>query len=616
MPAAELEAFVDGQVMRAMQADHMAGVTVSVVQNGQLVMEKGYGAASLAPARRMDPRATLVRLGSASQIFTWIAALKAVEDGRLNLDAPVNSYLPDDLKIPDEGFGQPILIRHLMSHTAGFEDRALGRRYVVNPDDILPLDAALRQLKPRRVRAPGVLSVPSDYGVALAGRVVAKVDGRPFDQLIETTIIKPLALSHTTFREPYPAGNGLPDPVAASLSNALSQGFMWDARGLTPAPFAYGQSLAPAISASTTADDMARLMIALLGNGHMGAASIYGPRAAALLRMHLQHPAPGVQGWDHGLAVQRLPDGLEMLTDSGADVAFRSNLALVPGMGLGVFVSANTDTGGALADDLPAALVQRFYGAPVDAHPPGDQETSFQGRYLSARRAYHGLEAFADRLTRQSTLTADAATGGVVLEGDGQTRLFAPTGTPGLYQTAAGTQLLTPGEDGKAQAYVLGSGGGAAERVGGIHSEGVLEFWAGATLLTVLATFAGLFIRERIDPRETRSQIVANVTQIFTCLVWCVAFAAFAIFARDGLKPANLMFDWPNSWLVVASWSALVAGLLSFLMVTQLPGAWREERRIHGWSIWRKLRHTGTVGVFLVFTAILAAWGALEPWSS
>jgi CubicO group peptidase (beta-lactamase class C family) len=616
MPAAELEAFVDGQVMRAMQADHLAGVAVSVVQNGQLVMEKGYGSASLRPVRRMDARSTLVRLGSTSQIFTWIVALKAVEDGRLNFDAPVNGYLPNDLKIPDEGFGAPILFRHLMSHTAGFEDRALGRRYVVNPDNILPLDAALRQLKPRRVRAPGVLSVPSDYGVALAGRVVSQIDGRPFDQLIETTVLKPLALSHTTFREPYPARNGLPDPVAPSLSNALSQGFIWDARGLTPAPFAYAQSLAPALSASTTADDMARLMIALLNNGHMGAASIYGPKAAALLRTPLQHPAQGVQGWDHGLAVQRLPDGLEMLTDSGADVAFRSNMALVPSMGLGVFVSANTDTGAALAADLPAAVIQRFYGAPETAHAPGDAETSFQGRYLSAKRAYHGLEAFADRLTRQSTLTADAATGGVVLKADGQSRLFAPTGTPGRFQTTAGTELLTPSEDGKAQAYVLGSGGGAAERVGGIHSEATLAFWGGATVLTVLATFAGLFIRERNDPRETRRQIAANVTQILTCIVWCAAFGALGLVARKGLTPANLMFDWPNTGLVTASWAALVAGLLSLLMATQLPGAWREERRIHGWSIWRKIRHTATVGVFLVFTAILAAWGALEPWSS
>jgi len=260
--------------------------------------------------------------------------------------------------------------------------------------------------------------------------------------------------------------------------------------------------------------------------------------------------------------------------------------------------------------------VQRFYAAPEHVASQGGPETSFEGHYLSARRAYHGLEAFADRLSRQSTLTADAATGGVVLSSNGDQRLYEPTGETGRFQTDRGEELLTPTEDGRAQAYVLGSGGGAAERVGGVHSRAVLEGWAAGTLLTVLATFAGLFIRERIDPRETRRQIAANVTQIVTCLIWCIAFAAFAIFAKRGLSPVSLMFDWPNRWLVIASWAALIAGVLSLVMVTQIPGAWREERRIHGWSIWRKIRHTSTVGVFLVFTAILAAWGALEPWSS
>ena len=99
---------------------------MAVVQNGQLVMEKGYGS-DVAPsgASWINPRASLVRLGSGSQIFTWIAALKAIEEGKLKLNAPVNGYLPEDLQIPDEGFNQPILFRHLMSHTAGFEDRAL-----------------------------------------------------------------------------------------------------------------------------------------------------------------------------------------------------------------------------------------------------------------------------------------------------------------------------------------------------------------------------------------------------------------------------------------------------------------------------------------------------------
>jgi hypothetical protein len=433
---------------------------------------------------------------------------------------------------------------------------------------------------------------------------------------METEILKPLGLSHTSFREPYPAAPSLPDPMSQSLAGAAANGFHWTGAGFEPQSFAYGQSLAPALSASSTADDMARLMIALLNNGRMGETTLYSAKTAALLRTPLQRPAPGLDGWAHGLAMQRLPGGFEALSESGTAPAYQSTVALVPGLNLGVFVVANTDTGGALAQALPGAVVQRFYASQKAATTPNaTEDIDYSGAYLSASRAYHGLEAFADRLTLQSEVTTDGS-GALALRQGGGARLFSPTRTAGQFQSEDGEELFTPVANGRAQAYVFGSGGGAAERVGGVHSRTVLGFWAAATLLTVLASFAGLFIRDRVDPRETRAQMIANVTQVVTCVVWCLAFAAFALFAESGLSRSALMFDWPNRWLVVASWSALLAGALSVLMVTQLPGAWREERRIHGWSIWRKLRHTGTVIVFLVFSGVLAAWGALEPWSS
>ena len=467
-------------------------------------MEKGYGSDVAHGASWINPRASLVRLGSGSQIFTWIAALKAIEEGKLKLNAPVNGYLPEDLQIPDEGFNQPILFRHLMSHTAGFEDRALGRRYVLAPDELTSLDDALRRLRPRRVRAAGLLSIPSDYGVALAGDVIAKAEARPFDQLIESEILKPLAMTHTSFREPYSAASGLPDPLSPPLAGAMATGFRWTAQGFQPQPFAYGQSLAPALSASTTADDMARLMIALLGNGRMGEVALYGPSSAVLLRSPLQRPAPSIDGWVHGLVMQPLAGGFEALSEPGVAPTFRTNLSLVPGLNLGIFVVADTDTGGGLAQDLPGSIVQRFYvSKPANAPHNAAMTADDAGDYLSARRAYHGLEAFADRLTLQSRLEATPE-GGLALHAAGKARLFAPTMTPDQFQSEEGAELFAPTVDGRAKAYVLGSGGGSAERVGGVHERGVLVFWAAAALFTVLASFAGLFTRDRLEARETR----------------------------------------------------------------------------------------------------------------
>ena len=98
--------------------------------------------------------------------------MQLVEDGKLSLDDPINDHLPPELRIPDEGFHKPILVRHLMTHTAGFED-SIQSLFVHDPTRLLPLDQSLAVHRVHRVREPGTLAVYSNYGAALAGALVA-----------------------------------------------------------------------------------------------------------------------------------------------------------------------------------------------------------------------------------------------------------------------------------------------------------------------------------------------------------------------------------------------------------------------------------------------------------
>ena len=164
IPPAELEAFVDATVQLGMDEQHVAGVAVSVVQNGRVVLNKGYGFASFDPLRPVDPDTTLFRIGSITKTFTWILAMRAVEAGKLDLDAPINRYLPPDLQVPDEGFAQPIRMRDLMTHSAGFEDRFAGILFIFDPTRIVPLESYLRDYRTHRVREPGVVTSYSNYG--------------------------------------------------------------------------------------------------------------------------------------------------------------------------------------------------------------------------------------------------------------------------------------------------------------------------------------------------------------------------------------------------------------------------------------------------------------------
>ena len=101
------------------QEHHIPGAAVSVVKDGRLFFAKGYGYADLENGIPVDPEQTVFRIGSVGKLFTWTAVMQLAEQGKLDLDADINAYL--DFRIPDT-YPQPVTLKHLMTHTAGFED--------------------------------------------------------------------------------------------------------------------------------------------------------------------------------------------------------------------------------------------------------------------------------------------------------------------------------------------------------------------------------------------------------------------------------------------------------------------------------------------------------------
>ena len=94
----------------------------------------------------------MFRIGSVSKLFTWTAVMQLVEQGKLDLDADVNTYLTE-FKIP-ETYPEPITLKHLLAHTPGFEDHVLGL-FAHGPDKLEPLGKILARELPARVRPAG-----------------------------------------------------------------------------------------------------------------------------------------------------------------------------------------------------------------------------------------------------------------------------------------------------------------------------------------------------------------------------------------------------------------------------------------------------------------------------
>ena len=414
----------------------------------------------------------------------------------------------------------------------------------------------------------------------------------------------------------------MPAPIAPGLAADVSQGFRWTPEGWRLRPFEYIEQIAPAGAASSTAGDMARYMLMLLGAGTLDGVSVYGPATAVAFSTPLPRPAPGVPAFRHGLMEGPLPGGFVGVGHAGSTLSFFSNMVLVPALKLGVFVSANTDTGEPLAATLTGRIVQRFYAPPQGRPPRGSAAlvadgAAFEGVYLTDRRAYGGLEGFVDRLIGAVTVKV-TSDGRLVVTGGGEARRWSPVGSP-----QAGRFIADDGVDrlvfqmakGRARRFFAPSGAAAFERIGFLGQSGALLLLTVLTALASLAAVGDLVSRARRDFRESSSQRRAGLVQTTQAVLWLIAMGLFGIWAMGASEPAKIVYQWPGLLLILASTCALLASLMAILTPILLPLVWRGGRRVDSWTGSRKARFTITALIFLSYAVLLATWGALEPWS-
>ena len=182
--------------------------------------------------------------------------MQQVESGKLDLDTDVNAYLTR-FQVENSWPGQPVTLRHLMTHTAGFEDGALGYLILDQPELVLPLAEALEKYQPERVNPPGQHTAYSNWGTALAGLIVANVSGETFETYIQKHIFDVLGMQYASFREPLPP----------SLDSHAVQAYQWSSGTYKAKPYERISSFAPAGSSAVSADDVMKFGIALLQKG-------------------------------------------------------------------------------------------------------------------------------------------------------------------------------------------------------------------------------------------------------------------------------------------------------------------------------------------------------------
>jgi len=373
LTATDLEAFLDGLIPAQLEREDIAGAVVAVVKDGKVLFAKGYGFSDVEKRKSVAPAETLFRPGSISKLFTWTSVMQLVEQGKLDLDRDVNDYL--DYQIPP-AFSKPITLRNILTHTPGFEETAK-ELFVADASKMRPLGEYLREHIPGRIFPPGVTPAYSNYATAVAGYIVQRTSGKPFEQYVADNIFIPLGMGHTTFVQPLPA----------NLSPLMSSGYQRASKEAKPYEFVQAF---PAGSVATSAADMCIFMMAHLQDGRWNDKQILKPETAKLMHSRAFGSDPRLNGMALGF-YEETRNGHRIIGHGGDTLYFHSDLHLMHDSNVGFFVSYNSAGKGEVSGRtiLFEKFLDRYFPyTPSAAAVASAKENAEQvaGLYVASRR--------------------------------------------------------------------------------------------------------------------------------------------------------------------------------------------------------------------------------------
>jgi len=589
LTAADLESFLDGMMPAQLEREDIAGAVVSVVKDGKLLFAKGYGYSDIEKRQPVTADATLFRPGSISKLFTWTSIMQLVEQGKLDLDKDVNGYI--DFTI-EPAYGKPITLRDIMTHTSGFEETARDL-FVADAQHLTPLDQYLKQHLPQRIFPPCTIPAYSNYATALAGYIVQRASGKPFEQYVAENILAPLEMKRTTFVQP------LPD----NMKSLMSLGYRKASE--KPQSFEFVEAF-PAGSVSTTARDMANFMIAHLQDGKFGDKQILRPETAKLMHTRTFGSDERLNGMALGF-YEESRNGKRIIGHGGDTELFHSDLHLVLAENVGLFVSYNSAGKGEVSGRgiLFGKFLDRYFphtpAAPAKIENAKADAASIAGLYKVSRRfesSFLKLLTFLGEMkvipNADGTISLDA-----IKTPGGALRKFEEI-APFQYREVHGEDELAfrKDSDGRWQFQVeipvfIFQQTGLLENK--YFNFVVLFFGLGVVALTVLLWPVSALIRKHyarpllLEPPERRRRLFVRLV----CVLFLVLFFGWiAVLSKiDDITAINAL---PH-WVVIFGLLGVLSSLGTILVVLSAFRSWRTS----GKWFWAKL-HDLMLGVACV----------------
>ncbi|TNE66191.1 MAG: class A beta-lactamase-related serine hydrolase [Alphaproteobacteria bacterium] len=594
----DLDTFMDSMVETQRKLLDISAITVSVVKDGKVIFAKGYGMQDIDKGIPTSADTSTFRIGSTSKLFTWTSVMQQVERGNIDLDADVNTYLKT-FQIPAT-FKEPITMRHILTHTAGFEDGALGYLINYDPTHIMSLQEAMATYIPKRVNKPGAYASYSNYATALAGLIVQNVSGVPFNEYVKQNILDPLGMQHTTFDEPLPE----------ELQGGRTVGYKREMGAEVGQPFELITSFGPAGAVSSTATDMAKFMMAHLQNGRLGDARILKEETAKEMHSVLFQADKRLPGMLHGFYEEYL-NGHRLIGHGGDTFQFHTNMLIDKDEQLGIFTSYATQTGSKGRNELIPTFYDHYYPEPVEAiTPPADfneRAGEYAGQYQFWRQNFSTIERAGGILSGGITV-APTGKNTLMIAGLTEPRQYVEIGKD-LFRQVDGKTTLAFGRDANGNVqdlYFDFLPFMALSRSPAFESSFFKMLMPGLCLLVFLSVFTGWLYRRK----EYKTMVSGERTAIRLSMGVAGTYLLYLIFLGLIVSSYGMeMYEHMPTIFGVNQVLTVVALLLTLAVIWYAIKAWRE-------GFWRKGRrvHYSVVAFAAAFMSFYFYYWNILGW--
>lgn len=591
----KLESFIDGYVTSKINDFDPPGMTVAVVLGDESIT-KGYGLANADKSIPNDKN-TLFRIGSISKLFVWLSAHMLAEEGKLDLDQPLNEIVPA-LEI-EEAFDRQITMRDLMSHRPGFEDHL---QDFVDPNRNISLEEAVTTRRPARIAPPGERTSYSNTGTNIAAYVIEKVSGMGYYDFVQSRILEPVGLVSTTLQDPGLERN--PEELEARMA----QPHKMESGVAKVIKFMAIRPQEPVGAVAMDAVDAATFMRMLLNQTqYEGGRLISAQTWQKIQRPAFQNAIGDDMGW--GFMLNEV-DGLATIGHGGA-TRFLSWMFIVPELDMGVFVSSNMDTAESRGEKLAWSIVRQVTGSGTLADFLAlkgnvDEANAIAGTYLNNRRPFRGG---ANLFNLGSDTEISATEDGYLVFGSTPTR-YAPI-ADNLWINQNGVRLgVIKDRDGDVVRLQSGFGSSTLEKIGFLSSTNALLIGFGGTALLSVSAILGMYYRFR---RESSASLIGQILRwvnVFSVLLWLAFFVTLGIAMVSMMDLDISTIDespFPPASLKIALTLTIVLCIQSIIHLVCVWLAWTKS----GWTTWQRMHFTLYAGFTIFAVFLLFHWGLI-----